>query len=81
MKTRCLFNLLQIFYLIFFPYYCHFFLLVCFSFKILNYKFTTKIIMFQEALQFKDFFFCYSRQNIVKINGKMLPFCTSHVSK
>jgi hypothetical protein len=38
--------------------------------------------MFQEALQFKDvIILCYSRQNTVKISGRMLPFLTWYISK
>jgi hypothetical protein len=38
--------------------------------------------MFQEALQFKDvIILCYSRQNTVRINGKVPPFLSWHISK
>jgi hypothetical protein len=38
--------------------------------------------MFLEALQFKDvIIFYYSRQNTIKISGRMPPFFTWHTSK
>jgi hypothetical protein len=38
--------------------------------------------MFQEALQFKDvIIYCYSRQNIVRINGGVPPLLTWHIFK
>ncbi len=38
--------------------------------------------MFQDALQFKDvIIFCYSRQNIVRISGKVPPLFTWHILK
>jgi hypothetical protein len=38
--------------------------------------------MFQEALEFKDaIILCYNKQNIFRINGKVPPFLTWHISK
>jgi hypothetical protein len=36
--------------------------------------------MFQETLQFKEvIIICYSRQNIIRINGKVPPLITWHI--
>jgi len=38
--------------------------------------------MFQEALQFKDvIIFYYSRQNIIKISGRVSHLLTQHISQ
>jgi hypothetical protein len=38
--------------------------------------------MFQEALQFKDvIILCYSKQNTIKISGKVPPLFSWHISK
>jgi hypothetical protein len=38
--------------------------------------------MFQEALQFKnDIIFCYNMQNTIRINGKVPPIFTWHISQ
>jgi hypothetical protein len=44
-------------------------------------KFATKIIMFQEALHFKDVIsiLCYNRQNIIKVNGKVPTLLALHI--
>ncbi len=46
-------------------------------------KFATKIIMVQEALHFKDVIdiFCYNKQNIIKVNGKVPPLLALHISQ
>jgi hypothetical protein len=45
-------------------------------------KFANKIIMFQEALKFKDvIILCYNRQNIVRISGRMSSLFTWHISQ
>ncbi len=37
-------------------------------------RFVSKVIMFQDALQFKDaIILCYNRLNIVRINSKVPP--------
>jgi len=47
-----------------------------------DYKFLTKIIMFQEALQFKDVIIRpYSKQNILRISRRVPPFLTCHIFK
>jgi hypothetical protein len=44
--------------------------------------FVSKIIIFQEALQFKNVIsFCYNKQNVIKINGRVPPNFTWHISK
>jgi len=44
--------------------------------------FVSKIIIFQEALQFKNSIsFCYNKKNVIKINGKVPPIFTWHISK
>ncbi len=46
------------------------------------YKFPSKIIMFQEALQFKDaIILYYIKENIVKIIGKVPLLLTWHISQ
>ncbi len=38
--------------------------------------------MFQETLQFKDdIIFCYSRQNTLRISGRVPPLLTWHIFK
>lgn len=39
--------------------------------------FVSKIIIFQEALQLKNVIsFCYNKQNVIKINGRVPPIFT-----
>jgi hypothetical protein len=45
-------------------------------------QFASKIIMFQEVVQFKEvIILCYIKQNTIKINGKVPPFFTWHIFK
>ncbi len=47
-----------------------------------DYMFVSKIIIFQEALHFKNVInFCYNKQNDIKINGRVPPIFTWHISK
>jgi len=61
--------------LVYFNYY-YFLLILYFC------KFTSKIILFQEALQFKaTIILCYNQQTIMKVIGRVPPPLTWHISQ